>query len=290
MWSRQNRRTGPNVRLSTLALLFLSLLLLTLEAARPAQPVQAQDISQEAHSIFLPVLGSIEQVLPPPQPSLERGLYPRSFRLTLRAPHPRALIYYTLDGREPRPDTGELYLSPIHVDRSLVLRAMALIPPSESTVNPQSLSSEIITHSYILPDSVADQPMQVPGLPAEWGSMPDLPEHGAFAADYGMDMHSKSDAAQRARLREALISLPSMSIAIDPEAMFGSQGIYRHPLERGREWERPISLEWLPAPADRARPEDGTGYVRPAPMAEAIRNCRWGPACAWPASRAGTMG
>ncbi|MCD8481843.1 MAG: CotH kinase family protein [Verrucomicrobia bacterium] len=48
------------------------------------------------------------------------------------------------------------------------------------------------------------------------------------------------------RIRDALESVPSLSLVIDPQHMFHpNQGLYANRGRRGVEWERPVSVEWL---------------------------------------------
>lgn len=81
-----------------------------------------------------------------PQVSHERGFYEVAFEVTLSTRQPEALIYYTLDGREPfgqtrARDRGTLYSGPIAITSTTTLRTRA-IGPSEDW-----LSSETVTHT-----------------------------------------------------------------------------------------------------------------------------------------------
>jgi hypothetical protein len=59
-------------------------------------------------------------------------------------------------------------------------------------------------------------------------------------------MASITDDAKRRQVREALAAIPSLSIIADPESLFSREtGIYTHPMERGREWERAATAEML---------------------------------------------
>ena len=49
-------------------------------------------------------------------------------------------------------------------------------------------------------------------------------------------------------MKEALINIPSFSLVTDRENLFDAKtGIYVNPNKRGRDWERPASLELLPS-------------------------------------------
>jgi len=142
--------------------------------------------------------------------SVPRGYFSGSFELLLSTPTPGAAIRYTLTGAEPNATNSVLYTAPIPVNRTLVVRAIA--------TRPGLLPSEIRTHSYLVNFSVA----------------------------------------QRA--------LPALSLATAPNNLTGPTGIvgmqggtrdgsgawvrvnatdYFNPLNRGPEWERPVSVEYL---------------------------------------------
>ncbi len=60
------------------------------------------------------------------------GRYLQDIQLRLETPHPQAAIYYTLDGRLPDPDTGQLYVEPLLLSAAapqvIPLRARAFLP------------------------------------------------------------------------------------------------------------------------------------------------------------------
>ena len=51
----------------------------------------------------------------------------------------------------------------------------------------------------------------------------------------------------------ALLSLPTVSIAMNTDDMFGTNGIYSNPMRDGDEWERPCSVEYF-------RPDSQPGF------------------------------
>ena len=73
-----------------------------------------------------------------------------------------------------------------------------------------------------------------------------------------MDPDVVNDLDQTFSVAEALTSLPSLSIVMDDADLFGSQGIYQNPTRRGRDWERPASIEYFyPDPYEGYRVDDG---------------------------------
>ncbi len=46
-------------------------------------------------------------------------------------------------------------------------------------------------------------------------------------------------------MKAALLSIPTMSIVMSMDDLFGSNGIYSNPWGEGEQWERPASVEWI---------------------------------------------
>ena len=62
--------------------------------------------------------------------------------------------------------------------------------------------------------------------------------------DYGMDPAIVNDPIWSVQLQAALTQIPSISVVVDIDDMFGADsGIYANPFGDGREWERPASIE-----------------------------------------------
>jgi CotH kinase protein len=51
--------------------------------------------------------------------------------------------------------------------------------------------------------------------------------------------------AEPEALLDGLRSIPTLSIVTDPASLFGPEGIYENSTERGEEWERAVSVEWI---------------------------------------------
>jgi len=159
-----------------------------------------------------------------PELDVERGFYAAPFTVTMTAATPGAEIYYTLDGSDPTTAGGTLYAAPLSISTTTVLRAAVQAVGLEP--------SRTVTHSYVFPEDVALQTGT--GLPQTW------------AADYEMDARVVTDPRYASTIVDDLLSLPSISLAMDPDDWFGeSDGIYSHPGRRGDEWERPVSAELL---------------------------------------------
>ena len=166
--------------------------------------------------------------------SHERGFYVTNFDLTLDSPLPGARILYTLDGTRPGETNGVLYASPIPISRTTTLRAIAVMDGF--------VPSRPVTQTYLFVDDVIRQSPSgepPPGWPAVWGN-------GA-AVNYGMNPAVVDDPAYHEELLQGLQSIPSISVVMDLRDLFDpTSGIYANPLQQGKAWERPVSLEWVP--------------------------------------------
>lgn len=166
----------------------------------------------------------------------DRGVYTSAFNLTITTATPGATIRYTTDGSWPSETTGTIYTGPITVDRAMAVKAMAY--------RSGYVSTNIDTHTYIIPSSVLAQTssnvQSVYGLPSSWGGQ---------SPYYGMNNNSAANPATHPTMLNDLSTVPSLSIAIDSDDMFGSSGIYSNPGSSGQAWERKTSLELID-PAD----------------------------------------
>lgn len=186
---------------------------------------------------------------PPVEFGVSRGFFEQPFTVTLAAATPDTVIYYTANGSEPTPRTGQRYANPISITRTTLLRAMA--------VQPKRKPSASVTHSYIFIADVLKQPQTPPGFPATWGTHAQdmvvkandtLYAAGTPAiADYEMDPDIVDDPEYHDLLVEGLQTIPSLSIVTDLDAF---TDLYSNPRERGVEWERPVSAEWIDPDGD----------------------------------------
>jgi Lamin Tail Domain/CotH kinase protein/Fn3 associated len=189
---------------------------------------------------------AIAGVAPAPHVNVSRGFFDAPFTLLLNAPLAGATIRYTRDGSEPSGTNGLVYTGALTITNTTIFRA--------ATFKTNLLPSVAVTHSYIFLDAVIRQPEFPAGFPPNWG-----PDVGAlFAAvtnispaDYAMDQEIATNAAYSAKMKPALQSLPSLSIVMNVEDLFGTnRGIYTHSsdsqtLYRGPAWERACSAEFI---------------------------------------------
>lgn len=164
-----------------------------------------------------------------PLASENSGFYDQPFLVTLSTALPGSEISVTLDGSHPATShTAWLYSEPILVDGTTCLRAVAR--------NSGYLISDVITRTYLFMDDVINQPRNPEGFPSRWRSK---------TADYEMDPDIAHSPQYAAKMPEALLSLPSLSIVTDVDNLFGDQGIYANPGNRGGNWERPCAAELI---------------------------------------------
>ena len=170
--------------------------------------------------------------------SAHRGYYDQPFEAVVSTETEGATIYYTTDGSTPSPENGMVYTKPIPVTRTTCLRAIA--------VKPGLLPTNIDTQTYIFPENVIRQPSQPEGFPTTWKNV---------AADYEMDPDIVDNPAYSDQIRNALLSLPVVSLVTEQGNLFDSAyGIYANPNQfasptddGSMQWEVPVSMEYFEA-------------------------------------------
>ena len=165
--------------------------------------------------------------------SHERGFYDTPFSLTLASETDNAIIYYTLDGTEPYGPSGwvagsVLYTAPVTIRGTTCLRAKVF--------KEGWLPSETLTCSYIFLDDVIEQPIYPEGFPNQWKGS---------SVDYEMDPDIVYDPRYQDNIKDALTSIPTVSIVMNQDDMFGEDGIYSNARSSGPAWERPASVEMI---------------------------------------------
>jgi hypothetical protein len=160
----------------------------------------------------------------------ERGFYQAPFTLELSTTTPGATIRYTTDGSIPTETHGAVYAGPIEVTTTTMVRAAAF--------RPDYRASSTGTHSYIFLDAILAQPADPPGFRATWGAYEGAP----MIADYEMDPQVVNDPRYKGLIKEALESIPAISIVTSMQDL---HHLYANPRQKGRAWERPASVEYL---------------------------------------------
>lgn len=154
--------------------------------------------------------------------------------VTIASSTPGVTIYYTTNGSHPSVTNGQVYTGPLTIAGTAVVRATG-VRPGYSPAPP-------VSRTYLFLDQVLGQTGA--GFPTNWGDYP---------ARYAMDPEIVSNPEWGASLPDDLRAIPTVSVAMDPEHLFGTNGIYVNPGEEGEAWERPCSVEYL-------RPDCGPGF------------------------------
>lgn len=170
--------------------------------------------------------------------SRDRGFYEESIELTVSSATPGATIAYTLDGSDPRDSKSAVSgVSPLTVridpeneegkwkaTPAVIVRAYAHKEGLEPT--------NVDTHTYIFTDKVVHQGDIRPG-----GSH-------VFWNSTEMDPEVIEDAAYADEVDDGLLAIPTWSIVMDHEDLFGEEGIHRGDNLR-RKREKPCSIELI---------------------------------------------
>ncbi len=176
-------------------------------------------------------------ILPPVVASLPHGFYDAPITVALSNPVADTRIVYTTDGTTPTAEHGTPYTQPIVIEQTTPLRAVALLA--------DYAPSPVVTQSYLFLASVRSQPADPPGWPPTWGvhSLNRGPylAGAPVEADYAMDPRIVDDSADGDLVGEGLLALPTISLVTD----MANLDILATPQMRGRETERPISVEWI---------------------------------------------
>ncbi|MFT5199901.1 MAG: hypothetical protein ACI87O_002575 [Planctomycetota bacterium] len=191
-------------------------------------------------------------VLLPISISPNHGLYSAPFIAQLEHAVSSADIRYTLDGTVPTIQSPLLQWNPV-IRATATIRLRAFAPGYDPSV--------VQTVTYLFASDVVQQDEQTAldqGFPAEWIQRDGQPWTTNEAGDlnaragarYGFEpgMLAGFSASQ---LEEQLRSIPSLSVVMHPDDIFGYQeasgreGIYSNSVEDSDIWERACSAEWI---------------------------------------------
>jgi hypothetical protein len=181
------------------------------------------------------------------QSSAGHGFYDAPFSVTLTTPTSGTSIYYTFDGSVPAPGNPKamLYTAPFIVDTTTVLRSAA--------VREGWADSPVTTATYLFLGDVLGQTIN-PSNPASnpFGLAYPATWQANAAGDYNIDPEvvaqwdDNNPANQDFGIREALLSLPTMSIVMPHNDLWSaSTGIYPNSTSQGDAWRRAGSIEYI---------------------------------------------
>ncbi|TWT35288.1 CotH protein [Posidoniimonas corsicana] len=185
-------------------------------------------------------LGVIEDTLF----SHDRGFYDSPFLLEITTAEPGTTIRYTTDGTRPTLSNGSTYSagSPILVNPATLSYADAGVVTIRAAAFKEGyFPTNVDTQSYIFLDDVLDQ---------DGAGLPDYSDWGYAGPDWDIDQSIVSSVGPE-NLKDDLKSIPTMSLVMDWEEMFGNgsnEGIYTEDSRwRNKSDERQASLEYFTA-------------------------------------------
>lgn len=172
-----------------------------------------------------PLWGMVESVTF----SESQGYKSDPFNLTLESPSEGAIIYYTLDGTIPTPDSLR-YTGPISIDKITFMRAVA--------TKEGYLDAPVATRTWLFMEDVLTQPTTTP---TGWPSSYSVNNH---KMEYGMN--SSIVRNNKTAIRTGMTNIQTISLVTDLKNLFDSKsGIYVNPGQDGEAWERPVSMELI---------------------------------------------
>ena len=171
------------------------------------------------------------------------GFYGSNFTLKIKAQRLNTKFKYTIDGSEPAlsataqwaTDSALIAIDPDAVagrgkTPGFVVRA--------ALQNSDGKFEASTTRTYIFHYKIKDQ--QMPGAPWPGSKV------NQQVLDYAMAADVAKKAPYSFQLVDALMQIPSISIVTDLDHLFNFQtGIYVNAEQKGREWERPCSVELI---------------------------------------------
>ncbi len=162
--------------------------------------------------------------------NFKRGFYDQLIQVEITCDTPGAVIRYNTspNGVAPTADTGVIYSGPINISQTTCLRAAAF--------KDGYLSSNVDTQTYFFLNQVVQQNNTPSQFPSTWS--------GGYPADYEMDPEVTGDPRYSSVMQDTLKAIPTMSLVLDIDDMFGSSGLYNNSTQHGPSWERPASIEF----------------------------------------------
>ena len=202
---------------------------------------------------FFCILSGLETLKPQTNPeapefSFSRGFYENSFDVVVTSQTDGAIIKYTLDGSDPVTSlTAMIQDSPatINIDPDASYGERGKTPGvilRACTLAPDNSLSESITNTYLFLNKIGE--LSPDGVKPGTG-WPNPSTSGQYI-DYGMDPNVLNDSRYSSLIDDALLAIPTISIATDLKNLFDpDSGIYMNAMSDGIEWERPVSVELI---------------------------------------------
>lgn len=184
--------------------------------------------------------------------SVDRGFFDAPFQLTISTDTSDATIYYTTDGSTPSLSNGTSYSGPLTIDRTTVLRAIA--------IKSGYVPTNVDTQTYLFLNDIVNQSHQDAldaGFPVNWRQPPEgslvVAEHGfdpevigTFDTAGNPNGDDNYSGIYASTIFDSLTAIPTISIVMNMDDLFDrTTGIYINSQQRGEAWERPTSVEWI---------------------------------------------
>ena len=166
----------------------------------------------------------------------KRGFYTQSFRLKLSTKTTEGTIRYTLDGSKPTLTNGMDYSKPIRIKTNSIVRAYAFTEGLDD--------SKIKTHTYIFPKKVIRQKDR---MLEDYGYDFSEDRTGKVFWTEEMDPEIVKAKEYRREIVDALMDIPSISIVMPKDDLWGENGIHwgKNLERRSDNFERECSMEMI---------------------------------------------
>ncbi len=177
--------------------------------------------------------------------SIDRGFYAAPFDVVITCSTPGATIVHTTDGSAPS-DSNGIRSAPAGPDAtgSATVRITTTTNLRAIATKPGHVPSNVDTQTYLFLQDVLAQPEDPAGFPDTWGRFLIGPNTGSpVPADY--DIWQTAVTTHAATIIDDLMSLPTLSIVMDREDLFGSGGLYSVLFPARADREHTASLEWI---------------------------------------------
>ena len=143
--------------------------------------------------------------------TVDRGFFTSNFSLGISTNDPSATIRYTLDGTRPTLTNGTTYSGSITISPSISYTDSGVVTLRAAAFRSGHYATNVDTQTYIfLDDMLTDQ---------DGTGLPDYASWGHSGADWDVD---QSDVGSG--LTDDLKAIPTMSLVVDWEEMFGNSG------------------------------------------------------------------
>jgi hypothetical protein len=165
--------------------------------------------------------------------SVNRGFFAAPFDVRISCPTPGATLVYTTNNSVPSLINGFATAASGTNQPSVTVRIRGTTVLRAAAFKADHQPSDVDTQTYLFPSDVARQPVSIPGLPA---------------IDYQVDPDVVNTTLPGYSVADALRSIPVVCLTTTTDDMFGpARGIYINSLQRGDDWERPVSVEYFSA-------------------------------------------